>query len=207
MIPKGKSQWINRNNNYAPNGKSRAEKCNEQNEKIHKNSTQDLRQQKNPCIWRQNKEIIHLEDRREKIEENKHSPGDSWGQDHMSQHTYNGSPRREGDRESGRKKVEETMAPNSPNSMKNINLPAQETQQTPHLINTQTHQSQTAESNKRKRTCYIHRLAVQLTATSHRNKSSEAAEWQPTGKPSPEPLFENEVKWRHPQINNNRDNC
>lgn len=105
------------------------------------------------------------------------------------------------------KKVEETMAPNSPNSMKNINLPAQETQQTPHLINTQTHQSQTAESNKRKRTCYIHWLAVQLTATSHRNKSSEAAEWQPTGKPSPEPLFENEVKWRHPQINNNRDNC
>lgn len=61
------------------------------------------------------------------------------------------------------KKVEETMAPSSPNSMKNINLPAQETQQTPLLINTQTHQSQTAESNKRKR-IYLHRQAVQLTA-------------------------------------------
>lgn len=82
----------------------------------------------------------------------------------MSQHTYNGSPRREGDRESGRKKLEEKMAKNSPNLMKNINLPAQETQQTPHQINSQTHQSQTAESNKRKRICYIYRLAVQLTA-------------------------------------------
>lgn len=82
----------------------------------------------------------------------------------MSQHTYNGSPRREGDRESGRKKVEETMAQMSPNLMKNINLPAQETHQTPHLINTQTHQSQTTESNKRKRICYMYRLAVQLTA-------------------------------------------
>lgn len=68
----------------------------------------------------------------------------------MSQHTYNGSPRREGDRESGRKKVEETMAKISPNLMKNINLPAQETQQTPRRINTQTHQSQTAEATREK---------------------------------------------------------